>query len=256
MHKFKFFLLAILLMGLTACSPKVQTPMREPVVSPSYTPLVPSEYLAFGPKSDAPPEIIRNRIPKPLLVVIDPGHGGQDLGTTSKYNPTFHEKAVNLITAQVLQTYLQQMGFRTLMTRQSDLFIPLKKRSQFANDQNADLYISVHYNSAPVENAHGIEVFYYNSEENKKKAAASKEMAKYVLEEVIKKTGAKSRGVKHGNLAVIRETQMPAILIEGGFFTNQDEFNKIRDPSYVRKIAWGIAQGLSQYSTKNVLGAN
>ena len=182
--------------------------------------------------------------------MIDPGHGGHDLGTTSTFDKSFHEKAVNLVTAQILQTHLQQMGFRTLMTRQSDVFVPLKKRSQFANDQNADLYVSVHYNSAPAEKAHGIEVFYFNSEENKVRAAASKEMAKYVLDEVINKTAAKSRGVKHGNLAVIRETRMPAILIEGGFFTNEDEFNKIKDPAYLRKVAWGIAQGLRTYSER------
>ncbi len=250
MHKFNVFILIALLMGLTGCSPKVQRTMQVREISPEFTPLVQPEYIPFTRKPETSPENFRNRIEKPVLVVIDAGHGGKDLGVTSTYDTSFHEKAVNLMTAQILQTYLQQMGYRTLMTRQSDLFVPLTKRSQFANDQNAELYVSVHFNSAPAEKAHGIEVFYFNSQDNKDRAASSKELAKFVLDELIATTGAKSRGVKHGNLAVIRETKMPAILIEGGFFTNEDEFNKIKDPAYLRKVAWGIAQGLRKYSKK------
>ena len=145
-----------------------------------------------------------------------------------------------------------------MMTRHRDVFISLSQRSQFANEQNVDLFVSVHYNSAPAPQAHGIEVFYYNSSENKERAKASKMLAEDVLSNVLALTGAKSRGVKHGNLAVIRETKMPAILIEGGFFTNAEEFAKIKDQAYIKKIARGIAQGVMEYTNrgKSVLGAN
>jgi N-acetylmuramoyl-L-alanine amidase len=247
-------LIASLAIVMTGCSSKYQSEgyYEEEPFPPTDTFVPPSQNatVAFAKRAESAPRRYEPIIEKPLLIIIDPGHGGDDFGTTSPFKKNFHEKYANLATAQMLQTYLQQMGFRTLMTRQNDFFVSLPARSQFANQQNGDLYVSVHYNSAPAESAHGVEVFYYNSTENKERTAKSKELARDVLAKVIALTGAKSRGVKHGNLAVIRETKMPAVLIEGGFFTNQDEFNLLKDPNYVRKIARGIAQGVKEYVQK------
>lgn len=255
MYRFKqSFIFLILLTFLAACSPRVpgeseidltaiSADFYAPEYRPSYLMAPPKQEIAIANKYRKPEE-------KPILVMIDPGHGGEDLGTTSTIATTYHEKVANLTTAQLLQSYLQQMGFHTMMTRHRDVFVTLPNRSQFANEQKADLYVSVHYNSAPAPQAHGIEVFYYNATDNKLRTAASKELATDVLDNVLALTGAKSRGVKHGNLAVIRETKMPAILIEGGFFTNADEVAKLKDPAYIRKIAWGIAKGIKDYSLK------
>jgi N-acetylmuramoyl-L-alanine amidase len=105
----------------------------------------------------------------------------------------------------------------------------------------------VHFNSAPNPKADGIEVFYYKSEQDKGRSASSKALAQAVLKRVLDTTKANSRGVKHGNLAVVRETKMPAILVEGGFLTNEKEAEKIKDPAYHKKLAWGIAQGVRDY---------
>lgn len=201
------------------------------------------------------PEITADARKKPLratkdLIVIDAGHGGEDMGTRSLIPPKYQEKSLNLATALFVKDFLQRMGYLVKMTRNDDSFIPLATRSLIANNFNPKLFLSVHYNAAPSEQADGIEVYYYQSDDDKSRSVSSKKLADSVLSHVIEKTGAKSRGVKHGNLAVIRETTMPAILIEGGFMTNRNEMEKIKDPAYIKQLAYGIALGVDQYLKK------
>lgn len=184
------------------------------------------------------------------LIVIDPGHGGEDYGTHSTKGSKYQEKSLNLATAMLVREYLQKMGYQIEMTRSSDNFIALDKRASMANDLKPKLFVSVHYNSAPSKEAEGIEVYYFKAKEDPTRSDQSRNLASAVLEGVIKNTAAKSRGVKHGNYAVIRETKMPAILIEGGFLTNESEAVKIKNPTYMKQLAWGIAQGVNNYLTK------
>lgn len=191
-------------------------------------------------------------ITPPLLtlktfIVIDPGHGGHDVGTQSISKPRYQEKSFNLVTAQFVKSYLQQMGYRVLMTREEDKFVSLEKRAKIANEQKPTLFVSIHYNSAPSTEAQGIEVFYYQSQENKVRSNESKKLAQSILKNMVKLTSAKSRGTKHGNFAVIRETKMPAILIEGGFLTNEKELEKLKEPDYLKKMAKGIVDGIHEY---------
>jgi len=181
------------------------------------------------------------------FIIIDPGHGGHDVGTQSTGKPRYQEKSLNLVTAQFVKSYLQQMGYRVLMTREDDRFISLEKRTKMANEQKPVLFVSIHYNSAPSAEAQGIEVFYYQSQENKMRTNKSKKLAQAILQYTLIETHAKSRGVKQGNFAVIRETNMPAILIEGGFLTNESEMQKIKDPAYLKKMAKGIVEGINEY---------
>lgn len=183
----------------------------------------------------------------PPLIIIDPGHGGEDQGTLSLIKPAYQEKFLTLATANLLRDYLQKLGYRTKMTRTSDVFISLSNRAKIANEANAAFFVSVHYNSAPSKEAHGIEVFYYRSDTDLQRTNASKAFATDVLNQVLVMSKAKSRGVKAGNFAVIRETKMPAILVEGGFLTNAEELEKIKDPQYLKVLAWGIAQGVDRY---------
>ncbi|CAF23039.1 MULTISPECIES: N-acetylmuramoyl-L-alanine amidase family protein [Candidatus Protochlamydia] len=190
-------------------------------------------------------------ISKPLLIkkafiVIDPGHGGHDVGTQSISKPRYQEKSLNLVTAKFVCSYLQQLGYQIFMTRENDKFISLDKRAQIANKRKPTLFVSVHYNSAPSSEAQGVEVFFYQSDD-KERARKSKRLAQLILQTVLTETEAKSRGVKHGNFAVIRETNMPAVLIEGGFVTNEEELKKLKDPAYLKKIALGIAKGIDEY---------
>ncbi|MEC7838474.1 MAG: N-acetylmuramoyl-L-alanine amidase [Chlamydiota bacterium] len=189
-----------------------------------------------------------------LLIVIDAGHGGKDEGTKCPVNPKYQEKDMTLSTARMLDEILQGFGYQTIMTRKDDRFIELSDRAKFANDRRPKLFVSVHYNAADNRAAKGIEVYYYKSEKDRLRSEESKKLAASVLDTVISSTKAKSRGVKHGNFAVIRETNMPAILVEGGFMTNNEEMIKIRDASYMKKIAWGIAQGIKNYLNQSLHG--
>lgn len=182
------------------------------------------------------------------LVIVDPGHGGKDNGTASIKGPKYYEKDLALSTSMHVAEYLRMLGFKTLMTRSIDEFIELKDRAQLANTKKPIAFVSIHFNSAPSKEAAGVEVYYYNSEKDKPRAKNSKLLAAKVLEGILAYTKAKSRGVKHGNFLVIRETDVPAIIVEGGFMTNEEEMQKIRDAAYLKKMAYGIAQGVKKFA--------
>ncbi len=181
--------------------------------------------------------------PKDHLIVLDPGHGGYDLGTNSKQ---CNEKNIALATAILTKKHLSDMGYKVLLTRSRDVFIPLKQRAEIANKTKSHLFVSLHFNSAPSPDAAGIEVYYFESR-NKWRATSSKKVAKDVLSNLLSATGAASRGVKSGNFHVIRETNMPAILVEGGFLTNKDEKKLLTNQKYLDKIARGVAEGVNKY---------
>lgn len=241
MSKFTLFfcrsLALICLLVASSCSQKKVFVVHYPLMEEPYTP--------YTPPYASP--ISRTGEIKNPLIVIDAGHGGKDLGAEVSKKPVLKEKNLNLMTAKLLESYLRQMGFRTLMTRRDDAFVSLDKRASLANSSQSDLFVSVHYNSAPSNKAEGIEIYYFKNDNNKERVQKSKGLGELILKNIIKETDAKSRGVKHGNLAVVRKTTMPAVLVEGGFLTNEQELAKIRDPSYIKTLAWGIAQGIRDF---------
>jgi N-acetylmuramoyl-L-alanine amidase len=184
-------------------------------------------------------------------IVIDPGHGGEDYGTYSIKSPKYQEKLLTLSSAMMLKRFLNQMGYKTSLTRKDDSFISLEDRAAIANNLKPTLFVSIHYNSAPSVEAEGVEIYYYKNDDSRRRVTKSKELAHDVLKRVLNATQAKSRGVKHGNFAVIRETEMPAILIEGGFLSHPDERSRIKNPTYLKQLAWGIALGIDDYVQKN-----
>lgn len=183
------------------------------------------------------------KIEKPLIF-LDPGHGGMDLGAVIKY-PRCEEKKLNLTTTHYVKKYLEQMGYKVSMTRSRDFFVPLDKRVKLANKARAGVFVCIHYNSCPSNKVEGIEIFY--NESNNERAKHSKRLASDVLNKTLFRTSAESRGVKKGNLFVIRETNMPSILIEAGFLTNAKERDNIRHRDYLDKIAKGIAEGIDKF---------
>lgn len=182
-------------------------------------------------------------------VVIDAGHGGNDEGAKVK-NPFCEEKRLCLQTARLVKQYLDQLGYHVIMTRSTDAFIPLARRVEIAKQSNAEIFVSIHFNSSRVPTAAGVEIFFYDSKEEKRRTFASKRLADSILTRVLRRTAANSRGVKKGNLYVIRETSMPAVLLEGGFITNAGERANLRLPEYREKIARGVADGIDYYFKK------
>lgn len=231
----RLLIVIVTLTGLVGCAGPRSVKPAQPV----YVPYTPTPYI---PPDRRPPYKGERG-----LIVLDAGHGGEDQGTVSPFEPKYKEKSLNLMTATLAKGYLEQMGYQIRMIRDKDVAVPLNDRAKIANKIDPLLFVSLHYNSAPNPQADGIEIFYFRSDDNKARSEASQALATAILNRVLEYTKARSRGVKHGNLAVVRETHMPAVLLEGGFLTNASEMNRIRDPNYVKKIAWGVAQGINDY---------
>lgn len=202
-----------------------------------------------------PPEIVTIQdIPRVVapnrneVIVLDAGHGGRDPGSMS-HREDYEEKSLTLSTVFMVQDHLKKLGYKTVLTRNHDIYVPLHTRAEIANDLNANLFVSIHYNFSTSCDVEGVEVYVYKEEKtpNNTRIVQSKRLAQTMLCSVIERTGAHSRGVKQANFAVIRETQMPAILIEAGFLSNPHERDRIHDPQYLRQLSWGIAKGIDKY---------
>lgn len=247
MNRLRCFFLTLLTLAFSSCTtqhPCIQNAPCRPCVpcpQPSGESVHPSPRPVAETRSKA-----TTTQSKPL-VIIDPGHGGKDVGALTPSKPVYQEKNLNLANARLVEGFLKQQNFRTAMTRSDDTFLTLEERVELAKKRKADLFVSIHFNSAPNRKAEGIEVFYFESNKDKKRSAESKKLAQAVLNRLIASTGAPSRGIKHANFAVIRDSTTPAILIEGGFMTNEREMDKLKDPAYMKKLAWATAQGIDDY---------
>ncbi|MBS8055833.1 hypothetical protein F6P62_02965 [Streptococcus suis] len=192
-------------------------------------------------------------------VYIDPGHGGRDSGAS--YGGV-HEKNLALSVSNKLRENLLQYGINVLMTRTGDYDVDFKtERSRMTNASNADLFISIHFNAtgAGVSNSTGIETYWYqydpeyqpkiNKEmhNNPTRLAESEILANKVQESLIKETGAVNRGVRRETFAVLRETAIPAILVELGFMDNPSELQVIKQDSYHTRLAKALAQGVMNW---------
>ena len=169
-------------------------------------------------------------------VVIDPGHGAGDLG--GHYGKVY-EKHLALDTSMRLEHYLEASGYRTVMTRRSDVFISLPKRASIGNSHSNSIFVSVHYNYTWKRDVSGLETFYNNSR--------SKPLAQYVQAEMLKRVRCVNRGVKYARYYVIRNTRNPAILVECGFVSNRRERNRMKKAGYRDDMARGIAEGIAKY---------
>jgi len=202
-------------------------------------------FLSLLLLSGAPPASLITP-PDAPTVIIDVGHGGTDRGARG-HMPYCEEKKICLLTAHLVKQYLDQLGYHVVMTRNTDDFIPLPKRVEIAQQAQANIFVSVHFNSSRSPEADGIEVFFCDSKDDKTRANASRKLADSILTRLIRRTSATSRGVKKGNFYVIRETSMPAVLVEGGFISNPEERVLLKSRDYQEKIARGIADGIDQY---------
>lgn len=178
------------------------------------------------------------------IIILDPGHGGKDQGAKIR---NIEEKTLTLRTAYLTKKHLEMYGYRVILTRARDVYLPLGTRVTLANRRSPSLFVSIHYNSAAATSAKGIEVFYYGKGIPSRRQL-SKDLASCVLNQMIGTTKAKSRGVKQGNFQVIRETTMPGILVEAGFITNPEERALITTQTYLDQLAKGIARGVDQYA--------
>ena len=187
-----------------------------------------------------------NEKPSDKLIVIDPGHGGSDPGACHN---NVKEKDVNLAISLKLNEALQDKGYNTLMTRQNDSSVGLYDRPEIANNVNADLFISIHANSyTPNPSVEGVEILYCPADQCSLKSRDDYELAKILMDEITKVTGAKNKNITKGpKLVVLNRTKMSAILIETGFLTNSNEAKLLSTPEYQDLMVEGIINGIEKY---------
>jgi N-acetylmuramoyl-L-alanine amidase len=254
----------------------------EPTIIPAPEPLAelrPDERQAMPEKK---PRVVKKpAISKIRRIVVDPGHGGHDPGAMGPSG--LQEKDVVLAIGLKLRELLRdELGLDVVMTRSTDVFIPLEERTAIANKVNADLFLSVHANAAANRGANGIETYYLNLAKTEKAAQlAAKEngtslekvsvlqailfdlMANYKLNDsahladevqkaLYKKArthypDAKNLGVKQGPFYVLVGATMPSILVESAFLSNPQEEARLKDPAYRDLTAEGIMDGVRAY---------
>ncbi|MFS0575616.1 N-acetylmuramoyl-L-alanine amidase [Sporosarcina sp. 179-K 3D1 HS] len=179
---------------------------------------------------------------KDRVIVIDPGHGAHDPGATRS---GLTEKGVNLKVAKLVEAKLKKAGAKVLMTRSTDTFLSLEQRTEFAKKHYAEAFVSIHVNSAGSSSAKGTEVFFDSSvNEN---SAESKLLATAIKNNIVKRANMNDRGVKDQRFYVIRNNNVAAVLVELGFISNSEDFNKLASDKYIEIFAESIYQGLVQY---------
>lgn len=171
-------------------------------------------------------------------VVIDAGHGGFDRGGIP--GQRVPEKEMTLDVAQRLRSVLRSDGYRVVLTRDSDVFVPLGTRTAIANSYRNAIFVSVHFNSASRVGADGIETYFYGRD--------SLPLASAIHHFVAGGAPSPNRGVRRRGYYVLRRTRVPAVLVECGFLTNPTEAAYIQRSSYRQKLAEEIAAGIRQRS--------
>lgn len=167
-------------------------------------------------------------------VVIDAGHGGQDRGGIP--GQTIAEKDMTLDVAQRLKRVLTSNGYRVVMTRDSDVFVPLAGRVAIANSYPNAIFVCIHFNSARRMGAGGIETYFYSRD--------SLPLASAIHYFVAGGAPSSNRGVRRRGFYVLRKTNIPAVLVECGFLTNPTEAAYAQTVPYRQKLAEEIAAGV------------
>ncbi|MBN2259410.1 MAG: N-acetylmuramoyl-L-alanine amidase [Clostridiales bacterium] len=179
---------------------------------------------------------------KDMLIVLDPGHGGKDPGAIGKITGVY-EKVLALKTSLILKKELEKEGFKVYMTRSTDEYISLYERANLANELGADLFVSVHINATTNINVSGVEVLY-----SPYTTMHSDVLATDIKNYLVRDLGAIDRGiVQRPNLIVIRETKMPAALVELGFLSNAKEEALLLKESYLEKAALAVKKGIIEF---------
>lgn len=196
------------------------------------------------------PKINYNFTPglKDKVIVIDPGHGGSDSGAIGP-NKT-QEKKITLAVGQKVKTLLESAGAKVLMTRQTDVDVygpnasavdELRARTKVANNNKADVFVSIHINAFSNPTVGGIATYYYRN------SGYGAMLANNIQNNLAKIGGFQDRGINSAGFYVIKNTEMPAVLAELGFISNPNEEKNLNTPQLQQQLAQGIVQGLENF---------
>jgi N-acetylmuramoyl-L-alanine amidase len=204
----------------------------------------------------------RSRTPKPFaVVVLDPGHGGQDSGAMCG---GVMEKDLTLDVARRVDRLLDSQGIATLMTRLGDSYISLADRAAIGNRTNDSIFISIHFNEDNKPVASGVETYYaahqiasgsslaswlpfFSRTASSSPKPESQSLAGFIQEALVARTRSVDRGTQAKQFFVIANVTSPSVLIEGGFITNKDELSKLASEDYRDQLAAAVADGVLRY---------
>lgn len=192
-----------------------------------------------------------------ISIMLDPGHGGSDTGARRS---GISEKDLNLSVSKKVADSLKNYGYNVLMTRNSDSTLDLYQRALLANEAEVDIFISIHHNAASDTSVSGIETFYYmpktaylprpenaQTHDDPARLEESRKLANSIQKELIDTTDAIDRKVKRASYLVVRETQMPAALLELGFMSNLEELALLKNDDYQNTLVDAIVSGINEY---------
>ncbi|MGX9756699.1 N-acetylmuramoyl-L-alanine amidase [Clostridioides difficile] len=184
-------------------------------------------------------------------VMIDPGHGGSDTGTTGKPLGGIKEKDYTLNTSLATTEYLRSKGINVIMTRDTDKTLSLGNRTALSNSLRPDLFTSIHYNASDTT-GNGVEVFYKLADKN---GGTTKTVATNILNRILEKFNLKNRGIKTRTLStdptkdylyVLRTNDMPAVLVECAFLDNEKDMSLLDTSSKVKDMGTQIGKGIEE----------
>ena len=213
------------------------------------------------------PSLVKSPVAPALrVIVLDPGHGGQDTGTQNK-PLKLDEKGFTLDVANRLKALLVKQGYKVVMTRTNDRFVALPERAEIANRAGADLFISIHFNAAPGSpTVKGSETYVMTPRYHRSTGSPLRDPSDRVANpgnlndpwnavlgyhmhtQMLGKLGTVDRGLKRARFAVLRLVNSPAVLVEAGYLSNEAEARKIGTPAYRAAVAESLAQGVQAYA--------
>jgi N-acetylmuramoyl-L-alanine amidase len=213
--------------------------------------------------------------------MLDPGHGGTDPGAVSRRGT--HEKRIALDIAARVKKKLLAAGFEVMMTREADAFVSLADRSKLGNGRKPDVFVSIHINASPNRAACGLETYFLSEAKTDwERAVAARENAAFepagagktgdelgmiladlaqneflwessalaarIQEATVPHARIRDRGVRQAGFYVLRNTYMPAVLVECGFLSNRSEDKLLRTESHRERVAEGIFRGIAAFA--------
>nr|WP_238718396.1 N-acetylmuramoyl-L-alanine amidase [Petrachloros mirabilis] len=190
------------------------------------------------PQIPAPQVTVASRPATGQVVVIDPGHGGVDPGAVGRGG--LQEKGVVLDISNHVSRVLQQQGVTVRMTRTSDQNVELAPRVALANGVRANVFVSIHANAISLSrpDVNGLETYYFQT---------GYQLAQRIHRSILQRVDVRDRGIRQARFYVLRNTTMPAVLVEVGFVTGQIDAARLQTPSYRQQMGEAIAQGILNY---------
>ena len=216
----------------------------EGVVNNKYTAIKRNQKPIYGNKINYDYLRLPDLKKKDYFVIIDPGHGGPDPGAIGIGG--IRETDVVLDVSKIVKKLLSEKGVKVRLTRNSEIDLDLPPRVSYANRTGADIFVSIHANASrgKKRDINGLETFYYRGWRGK---LLAKRIQKHILRV---SPGSPDRGVKQGRFYVIKNTRMPAVLVEIGFLTGRLDARRLDKAIHRKRIAYAIAKGILEYLSK------